>query len=429
MRILLISYYFPPCGGAAVQRWLRWLPELVKAGFELTVLTTQDGDYPEIDETLLNEVPQSVKVIRVRPPHFGKLWQLLFRNKSQLPYGSLEYRDADGLIKRILIWIRLNLVIPDLRVFWNRQALKRAIVQIRNQPTGLVISTGPPHSTHLIALKLKQRFKITWVADWRDPWSEIHYLRLNSPSRLSLKLHKHLEARVIQSANLNILVSESLARQLPAGRKITIYNGFDADKMADLKKKAIDRKAAEMDSFELKYVGQLTAGQNIESALSLITASKLKPSLMLSFIGTKLSLAQKGLLDQYLPGQVRITDFLPHEEALKEMISADLLLLLINNYQGFEGILTTKLFEYMASGTLILAIGPLGGEAEKLIRQYGAGGYFSADQTEQALDYLNQLHQHWAQVHALKNDSDISALSSQNQALKLIAALRDEKKH
>lgn len=424
MRILLISYYFPPCGGAAVQRWLRWLPELAKAGIGTTVITTRDGDYPEIDESLLQQVPPEVKVIRTRTPRSGRLWKLLQGRKSQLPHGSLSYGEQDSAFKKAMIWIRLNLIIPDLRIMWNPAAYRAAVDQIRIAPPDIVITTGPPHSTHLTGLKLTQRFKLRWIADWRDPWSEVYYLKLNPPGRLSLKYHKHLERKVVETADLNLVVSQSIADRLPPGNKTVIYNGFDEFEMKALAAELQSAQTQGDGLFRIKFIGQLTAGQDLATILKVISEALQDKEFELSFIGTRLSAEHRKLIKTSLPDKVRFKDFVPHSEALKEMMTAELLILLINYYEGFEGMLTTKLFEYLGSGTAILALGPHGGEAEQIITQYQAGAYFDKDEVGEAVFFVRDQYQHRAST---KKARDRSALSSQVQALRLIEALEQKK--
>lgn len=427
MRLLLITYYFPPCGGAAVQRWLRWLPELVNAGFDVTVLTTLDGDYPETDASLLKEIPPELKILRVRAPRSGGAWKLLFGKSSSLPHGSLKASGKDGFLKRAMIWIRLNLIVPDLRVLWNPAAFKAARKFLLTNPIDAVITTGPPHSTHLLGLKLKRSLGLNWIADWRDPWSQIHYLKLNPPLGLTLRLHQRLERKVVKTADLNIVVSEQISRQLPEGRKIVIYNGFDARKSALAEANLTQDQCG--DRFRIKFVGKVTAGQDLKAALAMIKTAFDGQDYELAFIGTGLDDEQRRLVDEYAKGHVRITDFLEHQQALNEMADAEALLLLINACEGFEGILTTKLFEYIAARNPILGVGPKGGEAEKLIRQYGAGDYFEATETAAGAEYLRKLHAAWRSNRRIKNDADVSALSAQKQALKLIERLPAKKSY
>jgi hypothetical protein len=193
MKILLITYYFPPCGGAAVQRWLRFINALDKKGVEIFVVTTLDGDYPYRDESLLSKIPATVKVLRSKPISFGKLWNIL--GQKELPYGSLQNKTTDKPLQKFLYWLRLNVIVPDLRIGWNPAALKSAVQVLRTNKIDYVITTGPPHSTHLIGLKLKKRYNIQWRTDFHDPMSEIYYLKLNPPMRLTMALHKYLKGK------------------------------------------------------------------------------------------------------------------------------------------------------------------------------------------------------------------------------------------
>lgn len=426
MRLLLITYYFPPCGGASVQRWLKWLPDLVKYGHEVTVLTTQDGEYPYIDESLLAEIPAGVNVLRTHTPSSGKIWKLVMGEKNAIPYGDLGDRGKSGILRKLMIWARLNLIIPDLRKVWNSQAYKTAVDHLRKNPTDLVITTGPPHSTHLIGLKIKQRYKLPWVADWRDPWTNIYYLKLNPPSGLSMLIHRRLERKVALNTDLNIVVSEHLAAQLPGGNTCVIYNGFDARKTAAARSLATETKIS--DTFKLKYVGNLTEGQQFETLLQVISSALQGEDFELSFVGTRLDQKQKNLLRTLIPEKHSVKEFVPHQEALKEMVGAELLLLLINYYEGSEGMLTTKLFEYIASGTKIFCLGPKGGEAEKIIREYNSGAYLDVDEIAAAEAYLRTILSEWKRGIDIKNKLDVSSLSSQNQVFKLIKKLEGLKR-
>lgn len=422
MRILLISYYFPPCGGAPVQRWLKWLPELVKAGFDVTVLTTQGGDYPIQDPSLLKEIPPQVKVLRSKAPQLAKFWRLLFGKKSELPHGSLDLDEKASPLKKALLWARLNLVIPDARKFWNPSALRRASSFLRENPIDLVITTGPPHSTHLIGLKLKEKYRLKWLADWRDPWSSIYYLQLNPPSKFSLNLQRRLERKVAQNADLNLVVSKHLASQLPSDNTAVLYSGFRPHGNLEPGSKTKSSK------FRIKYVGNLTEGQRFEEAVKLIRDSLAGRDFELSFVGTALSRKQRQFLDKNLPDRYSVSEFLPHREALSEMADSELLLLLINYYEGFQGMLTSKLFEYIGSGKRIFCLGPRGGEAEKLIDEYGLGACFDLDEKALAAKELQSLYDAWKSGEYLKETSDGQELSSEHQAAKLIDLLKGLKK-
>lgn len=426
MKLLLITYYFPPCGGASVQRWLKWLPELVRLGHEITVITTLNGDYPVLDESLLEEVPREIKVLRVPSPSPGKLWKLLFGVNSRLPHGNLENSRDSGFLHRAMVWIRVNMIIPDMRRIWNPRAYKAAVEHLRNKPTDLVITTGPPHSTHLIGLKLKKKYQISWVADWRDPWTGIYYLKLNPPCALSRKINLGLERKVANSADMNIVVSQHLARHLGTAKTTVIYNGYDATKHRFLNSLS---PAGQTDSYKIKYIGRVTEGQKLFDMLNLIRNTLEDKDYELTLLGTGLNDEQLSQLRVMLGSKLRIVGFIPHNAALKETADAHLLLLLINYYEGFEGMLTTKLFEYLASGVEILCLGPHGSEAEQLIDTYRAGQCFDLTEAEAAALFINYSYQAWQQNAKTVRNMDISALSSQRQALKLNDVLLGLKKH
>ena len=420
MRLLLISYYFPPCGGATVQRWLKWIPILVEQGFEITVLTTKDGDYPVYDDSLLAEIPQEVTVIRTKTFKFEKIWKIFSGNKKPIPYGNISQDKEQNLINRILIWIRLNLIIPDIRKFWNPSAIKKAIEYLRTTPVDFVITTGPPHSTHLIGLKLKNKFNIKWIADWRDPWTSIYYLQLNPPTFVSRYWHKSLETKVAQNADWNVVVSEHLASQLPTDKVSVIYSGYDDKKMFPPN---TSKKKNENEPFKLKFIGNITEGQRLDILIQIIAKAFPDEDIELSFIGTNLSEEYRTLLQNLLPGKFICKNFVPHNVALQEMLDSQVLLLLINYYPGSEGMLTTKLFEYLASYNKILCLGPHNSEAEKLIYRYEAGKCFDINESEAAIEYLRNLYRLWQSGKPLKNEKDISELSAQNQVSRLIDLL------
>lgn len=404
MKILLISYYFPPCGGAAVQRWLRFIRILAKKGVQLKVVTTLDGDYPYRDESLLSEIPPSVQVYRSKPFSFSKLWQFL--GQKELPYGSLQNKEYDSILKKILYWLRLNFIVPDMRIGWNPAAYKSALRVLRQDKFDYIITTGPPHSSHLVGWKLKKRYGIQWRTDFRDPMAEIYYLKLNPPCRFTMALHRYLEKKIIQNADLNYIVSEGIASALPAGKQEVLYNGFDPEDFADI---SYQRK----DIFRVKYVGQLTAGQDASPLLIALSRLQL-PLLKFFLIGTR-DFPATAFPVHKIP-------FLPHKEALRELVNAELLVLFINNYEGNEGMLTTKLFEYIGARTPILCISEPKGEAYKLICQTESG--FVSNNPEAIADYISRLYNRFLKGEDLRTKGDISFLEVNNQVQTLLSPIR-----
>jgi len=410
ISLLLITYYFPPCGGAAVQRWLRLLPELVKAGFRITVITTQDGDYPTRDETLWAAIPSEVNVIRTKTPVFGKFWRKLTGKNEPIPYGSLNSSSDTPVIKKLMFWLRLNLIFPDARVIWNPYARKEALKQCRENRFDWVITSGPPHSTHLIGYYLKKHIRIKWMTDFRDPWSKIYYLDMEKQNAAIRFLTKKWERKVIQAADQNLIVSQHIADTLPPGKKRILYNGFAESDFAD-QTYVID------DKFRIKYIGQLTAGQNIKAIFDLLQGdeiSNLVSKVEFSFVGTNPESIPKTEIS------LRQTGFISHMEAIKEMVQCELLILLINEYTGSKGMLTTKLFEYIASRTPIICLGPLEGEAAAIIKEVQAG-LSSPVVTPEVVAFFKQLYDAWAEGCPQRTGSDISKWSVRQQ----ISVLKD----
>ena len=411
-KLLLISYYFPPCGGASVQRWLRLLPHLVKAGFEITVLTTENGDYPQQDASLLQLIPAKVKVIRTFTPVFGKLWKSLTDKDEPLPYGSLKLPETSSILRKTMFWFRLNTVYPDARVIWNPFARKQAIKLCRNENFDWIITTGPPHSTHLLGLFLKKRFKLRWLADFRDPWTQIFYLKENKQNSFVIRLNKRLERKVVTAADVNLIVSQSIANQLPAGNKVVFYNGFEPEQFSSITYQKADK-------FRIKFIGQLTEGQDIIPLLEFLSQTAKRNSLAdieFRFVGTRMP----ELGEYHFP--VLSTIFLPHEKALEEMVHAELLILLINKYTDNQGMLTTKLFEYIAAKTPVLCIGPADGEAAQIIRA-AQSGIVSPDLNPETESYFMGLYQNWLAAQPDRNDHDISQWSAGHQISRLIDIL------
>lgn len=360
-RLLLITYYFPPCGGAGVQRWVRILKYLPQEGWDITVLTTKDGDYPIIDDSLVDKIPDNIKIIRTTTPIFGNFYKKVTKDNQGIPYGTLHSDKHDTFLKKLLYWIRINLIIPDARFIWNKHALKEATNLLKTNPYDIVLTSSPPHSTQLIGLKLKKRFNITWVTDFRDPWAEIYYLKLAKQNKLSHYINRLLEKKVMKEADLNLIVSDEIRKNFPQGNKLTFTNSYDPEDFIAHEKKRSD-------IFRIKYVGKITQAQDINP---IITALNNLPQLYenteFTFIGTY----PNNPFNTKFP--VVMKNYLPHSQAIQEMVNSDLLILLINDYPQNKGMLTTKLFEYLGAKVPILCIGPQDGDANTIIKECEAG--------------------------------------------------------
>jgi hypothetical protein len=410
-KLLLISYYFPPCGGASVQRWLKLIRYLPDYGWQPTVLTTSEGDYPVLDSSLCKKIPNTIKVIRTKTPAVGKILNL-FKNKKErpYPYGSLQAREDDSLTKKALYWIRLNLIVPDSRVIWNKTAYHFALQELRKKKYDLVVTTGPPHSTHLVALELRKHFPIKWIADFRDPWTKIYYLQELRQNKMLLRLNQKLEKSVLRKAQLNIIISERIADSLPPGKKHILPNGFDPEDYFNI-------NTVPSSFFRVKFVGKQTEGQDIKTPLKWLNElSKEQSSLDIefSFIGTHSAVSD--YKRDYPNLHVRNIGFITHLRAISEMVNADLLLLLINNCPDNKGILTTKLFEYLGSRTYIIGLGPVAGDAAEILNECHAGKMIDYGDRQGFFAIVRNIYREWHKGKSIKNKKDISKYSTPSQA-------------
>ncbi len=418
MRLMLITYYFPPCGGAAVQRWLRFLPHLVDDGFQITVLTPEKADYPVLDNGLNVLIPPEVEVIRTPNLTLSGWWRFLFGRGKKMPYGTLERGKKSGLLIRMVLWIRINLIFPDIRVVWNRYAIANASKLLAQRRYDLIITTGPPHSTHLVGMELQKRYQTPWIADFRDPWSDIHYLHLAGQSQFASRRHKKMENMVLHRARAVLTVSEGIRQHLPKGRIHVIYNGFEAKHFAGLHY----RRSTQ---FRIKYVGRLTAGQDLRSLINYVASALPDVTVEFLFIGTEIDPRMLFQMKNNYPScRFEVKGFVPHRNALDEMVNAELLLLLINRSIASSGILTTKLFEYCGSRTPILCYGMQDGEAAQVIADHQAGYTVSDLKDTEGIAYLRHLYARWAENLPVRTTTDLCQISVQYQSQELADTFR-----
>ena len=210
-KILIITYYWPPSGGAGVQRWLKFTKFLPEFGFKPVILTVDDNaaSYAQLDESLLKEIDPNLSVYKTKTFEPYNLYRKL-SNKKEIPYGGFSNQRKITLFEKLSRFIRGNLFIPDPRRGWNRYAIKKALELIRSEQIEVVVTTGPPHSTHLIGKKVKEKTGIRWIADFRDPWTDIYYYKDLYHLGLANKLDRYLEKNVLKLADQIITVSEEV---------------------------------------------------------------------------------------------------------------------------------------------------------------------------------------------------------------------------
>lgn len=369
-RLLIITYYWPPNGGAGVQRWLKFAKYLPEHGWQPVIYTPSNPEVILPDAALELEVPKEAELVK-RPitEPYGFYKQLTGRGKDEKVHTAfLSEEKRQGWREDAALWVRSNLFIPDARVWWVKPSIRNLKAYLKDHPVDAVVTTGPPHSLHLIGRALKRDLGLRWIADWRDPWTNIDFYQQLKLTGWADRKHKRLERAVLKEADHTIAVGWTMAAELEAlGAKHVdvITNGYDP---AD-----VPAPSATVDeTYSLVHVGSLSATRNapeLWKALAQLCrqdpafATKLK----LRFVGAVDHTALASIAAAGLADKVERIGPVSHAEAMRHMQQARVLLLLLNDTANAKGILTSKLFEYLSVGRPLLSIGPKDGDVARVL--------------------------------------------------------------
>lgn len=373
-RALLITYYWPPAGGPGVHRWLRFSKYFKQNGWDLTVYCPENAEWPVLDEELQNEASSELEIIRqpIFEPH-----KYLGKKNNPNKGGAFTHDKKPSLKSRIIMWVRGNVFIPDARMFWIKPSVKFLCNYLKKNPEiTTVITTGPPHSMHLIGLGLKQKLGIHWVADFRDPWTQIDFYDELMLSDWADKKHHRLEKEVLEQADVVVTISKHCAIGLEeiGKRKVeVITNGFEFEEF-NPQDYPLD------DTFTIAHLGSMPAARNpkllwgalAELVKGNITFSKrLKIKLVGPVDISILNDIKHNGLGEYLEHIEKVS----HAESIRLQRSTPVLLLIANDTGNTKGILTGKFFEYLGAYRPILAFGEHDSDLEKAMNDTKAG-YF-----------------------------------------------------
>lgn len=355
-----------------------------------TVITTEDGDYPAIDESLLSDVPSIIKVIRTKTPTFGNIFKKVIGKK--VPYGSLDTDKDDSFLRKISIWIRLNFVIPDARKIWNKHAFKAASKELLTNKYDVLITTGPPHSTHLVGLKIKKKYKIKWLTDFRDPWTKMGYLKNVKRWKTATFFDTILEGKVIRNCDAAIAASKKSMDDFNNISKIhLITNGYDHE---DFEQTEIIENN---EYFNINYFGTIPPESSpvpILKAVNLLFENGIK-KINLNFYGNVNDIVKIELKKYDENNLITFHSYIPHNEMLNLLVNSSILLLIINKVKSNKGILPGKIFEYIGSGVPVLGIGPEDGEAAQILKETESGKMFYYDQIEKIAEFIEEKFNDW----------------------------------
>ena len=415
-KVLIFTYYFPPAGGVAVQRFLKFSKYLPQFGWEPIIVTVKNGSYPYYDESLLSELSPELKVYRTDTFEPFELYNLLKGKKGKaMPVVSVGTQQKRSLFQRLSEYVRANYFIPDARKGWVPYAVKQAEEIIKEHTIDAVITTGPPHSTHLIGLQLKKKYGVKWVADFRDPWTGIFYNNILPRTESTKQKDKALETEVLQTADLVTVISPGMKHEFETRAKAieVVMNGYDAQ---DFEKPVQPHNSS---AFTIRYVGNLMASQNAPGFWAALKRLKQEGyTYKLEFVGRVDEPIKESIALNGLTGNSAYVDFVKHQQAIELMQQAHLLLFAIPDVKDNALILTGKLFEYLASKSNIISYGPVNGNAAAILKHCGRNNMIdfadekeSYHQLKSAMDYYLQNKQ----AQKITNNTE-EAYSRKNQA-------------
>ena len=410
-RVLIITYYWPPSGGSGVQRWLKMSKYLPENSWRPVIYTTKNAEYPIVDSSLEKDVAPDLEVIRrpiFEPYDYYKKF-LGIKKEETVKMGFIEEKEKKhGWKESISLWIRGNLFIPDARCWWVKPSVRYLKSYLKEHPADAIISTGPPHSMHLIAMKLKEELGIPWIADFRDPWTEIDYYYDLHLTRWADRKHHRLEREVLEKADKVVTVAPDGAKRLGrlGNRNVrTIYNGFDRDDDAQT-------PVSISDTFTLTYLGVLSKIQNPEQFWQVLGElvkedDEFSKKLKIKLIGQIDNSVIRSIEEQGLSGYVALSPYVPHDQVSEVHRSSTLLLLFLmpDSEPRAKGLLTGKLFEYMASGRPILCIGPEDGDAAHILKETHAGQTVNFEDKRKMKEVIKDLYQKYLKNGLPSNES------------------------
>lgn len=390
-KVLIITYYWPPSGGAGVQRWLKFSKYLPGFGWEPLILTVDPdyASYPQTDKGLIDETDPSLKVFKTRSSTGIFSAYKILTGTRELPYGGFANEGDPGFLRKFSRFIRGNFVLPDARKGWNRYAFRAAQRIISEEQIEKVITTSPPHSTQLTGLKLKKDLDIKWIADLRDPWSEIYYTGSMYQTIPARKINRSMEMSVLNNADRVIttcnatrdLIRTKLDKNQSPEKIITVTNGYDPDdfNFADIRP----------DNFTITYLGTFAGNYDAETLAEALDYCEAHDAgqITLNFIGRtdnkieKLFKGRKGVILNIIP-------YVEHKKAMEYLAASAALLLVVPSEKKEDQMIPGKLFEYLASKRKIIGMGPVDSDVAHILDKTKGGKMFTKNDPGELGKYI-----------------------------------------
>ncbi|WP_442266972.1 glycosyltransferase family 4 protein [Tenacibaculum sp. ZS6-P6] len=424
MKVLVITYYWPPGGGPGVQRWLKFVKYLRDFGIEPVVFTAENPFYPTVDETLIQDVPDGIKIVKCPIFEPNNIVAKFKKNETQRSAGFLDPNPS--LISKFLLYIRANYFIPDARKFWVKPAVKMLIKYLSENSVDAVITTGPPHSLHLIGKKLKEVTGIKWIADFRDPWTSIDYFHLLPLTNSARKKHFRLEEEVVRAADRVIMVSSNAKKKYEDFNENidVITNGFDTEKGLEEVKIELDKK------FSITHIGTMNSERNPKAfweALSEISEenSEFTDDLELKFIGKVDDSVWENEIESRGFKDVKRVSYVPHLEAKLYQRKSQVLLIVVNDYPSAKEMIPGKTFEYLQANRPILGFAPEGGDLAEILSNTNSGVAVDFRNKELAKKSILNLYSNFKKGNLESTSKGIDSFHRRKLTEKLSVIIKD----
>lgn len=404
-KLLIITYYWPPAGGPGVQRWLKFVKYLPDFNVQPIVYIPENPTYPIIDNGLQSEVSEKAIILKNKIKEPYGLASFFGKNKTKkISSGIIPNKKKQSFVERILLWVRGNIFIPDARFLWVKPSVHYLKKYIEENQIDTIVTSGPPHSLHLIGSQLKRELGVKWFADFRDPWTTIGYHKALKLSSYAEKKHKALEKEVLNSADTIIVTSKTTKAEFQAitSKPIeVITNGYDVEKVT---KQTLDEK------FTLAHIGSFLSDRNpkiLWQAIQELTKENMdfKNDFQLKLLGATSQEVLDTINEFQLGDFVLNLGYVSHQEAVEHQRKSQVLLLIEINSEDTKSIIPGKVFEYIVSERPIVAIGPKDSDFAEIITSTNTGVFFTYDEKEKLksvlLNYYGLFKNNNLKVHAV----------------------------
>jgi glycosyltransferase involved in cell wall biosynthesis len=413
-KVLFITYYWPPAGGAPINRIFKFSQYITEFGWEPVILTTYGGDFPFVDESLLNEVDPNIKVYRSKGLSLHKLFSKVSpkSKKNFVPYGFTD-GNKSSFMDKISRWVKYNFI-PDTRFPWYFKTVDKAIEICKTEKIDLIFSSSPPQTNHIIAKKVSQKLNIPWVADFRDPWTDVFWILEKNSLRWKIiqKLDKRIERKTIAKMDAIVTVGNELVKILnrKTDKKVNlIYNGFDERYFKDV-------EYSRSEKFRIIYAGSISKEENPDCFFKSLEKLKDKDGFLndveIIFLGNFPVYLHDLVNSSILKDKIVFSPYTFYADSIKFIINSELSFMIIPDTMDNGCILTSKLFEYLGAGHPILAYGPVDGDAAKVINETSSGKMFNYSNIDESSTYIYEVYNKWKANEAYLPENAREKISS-----------------